>query len=105
MEKNSEKHCGKCDRRDSVDDLVTSDRCGIWMHFQCAGVTDLIADPDRSWRCDRCRSHKDSESVSKISIGTSCSSRRSTRLEISIQMVEEQRRLKLQQLAEKAAEE
>ncbi|XP_062558087.1 uncharacterized protein LOC134222963 [Armigeres subalbatus] len=54
--------------------------------FQCAGVSESIADPDRSWKCAECLTDWES-SVSK-------SSRVSQKLQLSLKLLEEHRKMK-----------
>ncbi|XP_053686708.1 uncharacterized protein LOC128736255 [Sabethes cyaneus] len=100
------KHCVKCDRPDTADHLVGCDRCDTWMHFDCAGVTDSIADSDRSWKCDQCRLREDDAiSQTRQSIGRSSTSKRSAKVELSLQMVEEQKALHMKRILEEQAAE
>ncbi|XP_062710230.1 uncharacterized protein LOC109425711 [Aedes albopictus] len=103
MDSRSGKHCAKCDRPDTVDNLVGCDTCETWMHFGCAGVTDSIADPNRTWKCDRCRPQVES-SVCHSSVGRSSASRRSSRIELSLRMLEEQKVIRMRILEEEAAQ-
>lgn len=66
MDDSIAKNCVKCDRPDTADNLVGCDVCESWMHYDCAGVTDSIANSNRTWKCDRCRS-QDEEMMSRLS--------------------------------------
>lgn len=105
MESKPGKHCAKCDRPDTVDNLVGCDKCETWMHFGCAGVTDSIADPNRSWKCDRCRSLSEaSVCQSLLSVGRSSGSSRRSRIDLSLRMLEEQKAIRMRILEEEAAQ-
>ncbi|XP_055643786.1 uncharacterized protein LOC129779990 [Toxorhynchites rutilus septentrionalis] len=99
MNDNTAKHCTKCDRPDSADNLVGCDTYETWMHFGCAGVTDSIADANRSWKCDQC-CIEDTMTQSRVSTGRSGSSKCSSRVELSLQMLEEQKALRMKRIME-----
>ncbi|XP_053686303.1 uncharacterized protein LOC128735844 [Sabethes cyaneus] len=92
-------HCIKCDQQDSADNMVGCDSCSAWAHFGCVGVSDSIANSDRSWKCDNCKG----DAVSRHSVASSHTSSRSRRAEIQLQLIEEQRELRLKQQAEEDA--
>lgn len=91
------KHCKKCDRAGVEEGMVCCDVCDSWEHFLCAGVNESIAEPDRSWRCSECMADVDAVSKSGVSFNESSvskSSRVSQKLQLSLQLLEEQRKLK-----------
>ncbi|XP_058831294.1 uncharacterized protein LOC131689922 [Topomyia yanbarensis] len=93
----NDRHCKRCDRADADDDMVCCDMCESWIHFQCAGVSESIAEPDRSFKCSNCLADWDGASKSGVSFNESSvskSSRASQRLHLSLQLLEEQRKLK-----------
>ncbi|XP_062539189.1 uncharacterized protein LOC134207496 [Armigeres subalbatus] len=92
------KHCSKCDRPDTADNLVGCDLCDTWMHYGCAKVTDSIADVNRSWKCERCRGREE-DTISRATT----SSRRSSRAELGLMMMEEQKALRLRRIMEEEA--
>ncbi|XP_062545514.1 uncharacterized protein LOC134212033 [Armigeres subalbatus] len=94
------KHCSKCDRSDTADNLVGCDNCDTWVHFGCAGVTDSIADPNRSWKCDRC-SHQVGDLV--FTDGRSSTSRRSARADLNLKLLEEQKAMRTKRILEEEA--
>nr|XP_029717962.1 uncharacterized protein LOC109419639 [Aedes albopictus] len=101
MDAGETKHCSKCDRPDSADNLVGCDTCEAWVHFGCANVTDSIADANRSWKCDKCLVREDdSVSQSRMSLGHSASSKHSSRASLVLRMMEEQKASRLRQIAE-----
>ncbi|XP_053686701.1 uncharacterized protein LOC128736247 [Sabethes cyaneus] len=95
------KHCAKCDRPDTADNLVGCDTCETWMHYGCAQVTDSIAEENRSWKCDQCRDAETSQS--RVSFGRSASSKRSSRLDLSLKMIEEQKEMEKRRILEEEA--
>nr|XP_029720536.1 uncharacterized protein LOC109419047 [Aedes albopictus]XP_029720537.1 uncharacterized protein LOC109419047 [Aedes albopictus]XP_029720538.1 uncharacterized protein LOC109419047 [Aedes albopictus] len=104
MDNNSGKHCAKCDRPDTVDNLVGCDTCETWMHFGCAGVSDSIADPNRSWKCNRCRPlGEGSVAQSQYSVGRSTSSHRSSRVDLNLRLMEEQKAIRMRRILEEEA--
>ncbi|XP_058455399.1 uncharacterized protein LOC131432862 [Malaya genurostris] len=91
------RHCKRCDRVDADDDMVCCDMCESWIHFQCAGVSESIAEPDRSFKCSKCLADWDGESKSAVSFNESSvskSSRASQKLQLSLQLLKEQQNLK-----------
>ncbi|XP_055631924.1 uncharacterized protein LOC129771856 [Toxorhynchites rutilus septentrionalis] len=92
--------CGKCDRPESADNMVCCDECDVWVHFGCAGVGDSIAEPGRVWKCDQCRKDVPTEQSVHLSQGSAALSRRSQRLHLSLQLLEEQREMKKKQAVE-----
>ncbi|XP_062703182.1 uncharacterized protein LOC134285759 [Aedes albopictus] len=98
-----DKQCKMCDRGDIDDNMVCCDICEGWIHFQCAGVTDSIGEPDRSWKCSACLADWNGSSKSEVSFNDSSvskSSRVSQRLQLSLQLLEEQQKLKKKRAAE-----
>ncbi|XP_055615048.1 uncharacterized protein LOC129761356 [Toxorhynchites rutilus septentrionalis] len=54
--------CAACDRPDSAEkEMVLCDRCQLWYHFGCAGVSDDIHDV--SWRCTECRNDEENDAA------------------------------------------
>ncbi|XP_058458201.1 uncharacterized protein LOC131434928 [Malaya genurostris] len=98
---NNDRHCKRCNRADADDDMVCCDVCESWIHFQCAGVSESIAEPDRSFKCSKCMTDWDGESKSAVSFNESSvskSSRASQKLQLSLQLLEEQQNLKQKQI-------
>ncbi|XP_062707859.1 uncharacterized protein LOC134288121 [Aedes albopictus] len=90
--------CKKCNQIVGDDNWVCCDVCESWVHFRCAGVNQSIA--DKSWKCSDCLADWDGTDVtskSGVSFNESSvsksSSRSSQRLQLSLQHLEEQRRL------------
>nr|XP_029715122.1 uncharacterized protein LOC115258827 [Aedes albopictus] len=90
--------CKKCNQILGDDNWVCCDVCESWVHFQCAGVNQSIA--DKSWKCGDCLADWDGTDVtskSGVSFNESSvsksSSRASQRLQLSLQHLEEQRKL------------
>lgn len=83
--------------------MVGCDLCDVWVHFGCAGVTASVE--NRSWKCDNCKD-KVLEAASKASKSSKTSSgsvKKSHRIRYQLQMMEEQRQLRLKQLEEEEA--
>ncbi|XP_055623485.1 uncharacterized protein LOC129766911 [Toxorhynchites rutilus septentrionalis] len=94
---NQEKYCKKCDRPDLQEGMVCCDACESWVHFNCAGVGESIAEPDKSWKCSDCLADCEGAAKSDVSFNESSvskSSRVSQRLQLSLQLLEDQRKLK-----------
>ncbi|XP_062557220.1 uncharacterized protein LOC134222088 [Armigeres subalbatus] len=97
-----DKPCKKCNRKGGDDNWVCCDVCQSWEHFRCAGVNESIA--DKSWKCSVCLTDWDggdnNGSKSDVSFNESSvsksSSRESQRLQLSLQHLEEQRKLNKQ---------
>lgn len=103
---NKNHNCSKCNRSDSADNMVGCDLCGRWAHFECAGVTDSIGDPDRSWKCDRCRAAEATEVAShrsRSSRRSRTSHRSRQEIQLDLQQLEEEQRLRLKHLEEEEA--
>ncbi|XP_055543765.1 uncharacterized protein LOC129729278 [Wyeomyia smithii] len=97
------KYCKKCDRTDVQEGMVCCDVCDSWVHFQYAGVSESIAEPDRSWKCSDCMANWDAASKSAVSFNESSvskSSRVSQKLQLSLQLLEEQQKLKKKRMEE-----
>ncbi|XP_053686569.1 uncharacterized protein LOC128736113 [Sabethes cyaneus] len=91
------KFCKKCDRTDVQEGMVCCDVCDSWVHFHCAGVNESIAEPEKSWKCSDCIANSEVGSKSAVSFNESSvskSSRVSQKLQLSLQLLEEQRKLK-----------
>ncbi|XP_062713658.1 uncharacterized protein LOC134290517 [Aedes albopictus] len=98
-------NCGKCNRSDSANNMVGCDLCETWVHYDCAGVTDSIADPERSWKCEKCLAELNAKPRSQKS-GTSRTSGQSgtsQRQQLQLQLLEEQRKLRLKHQEEEYA--
>ncbi|XP_055605772.1 CXXC-type zinc finger protein 1-like [Uranotaenia lowii] len=99
-------NCKMCSLPDSAGNLVGCDTCEAWAHYQCAGVTDSIADPNRSWKCESCRASREKNKSQKSQAASSIhsrSSKRSARSELNLQMLQEQKELQLKALAREEA--
>ncbi|XP_062716949.1 uncharacterized protein LOC115265221 [Aedes albopictus] len=97
--------CKKCNRKEGDNNWVCCDVCESWEHFRCAGVSESIA--DKSWKCSDCIADWDGTDIaskSGVSFNESSvsksSSRASQRLQLSLQHLEEQRRLSKLRAAE-----
>ncbi|XP_055633544.1 uncharacterized protein LOC129773906 [Toxorhynchites rutilus septentrionalis] len=93
-------HCAKCDRPDSADNLVGCDTCETWVHFGCAQVSDSIV--NRSWKCDQCRAEH-SIIQPQGSVTRSTSSKRSSRVDLNLRMMEEQKAMRMRRILEEEA--
>lgn len=100
------RHCKKCKQPDSAENMVGCDSCDTWEHYSCADVTDSIADPNRSWKCGCCRekanperndeaNSEESATQSGISVTSTSVSKKSQSLHLSLELLEQQRKLKL----------
>ncbi|EJY57822.1 AAEL017306-PA [Aedes aegypti] len=95
----SESHCMLCDRPNHVDNLVQCDRCDGYLHYSCAEVGDSIADPDRSFTCNRCIESDEVVTVSSHSSHrTSNSSRSAARAALRLQQLEKERQIRRREL-------
>ncbi|XP_055604612.1 uncharacterized protein LOC129752852 [Uranotaenia lowii] len=92
-------NCFMCTRTDSADNLVGCDDCSAWAHFDCAGVNASVK--DKSWKCNTCCAKDKAKDPSKARSRTS---RRSSRVDENLQMLEEQQQIELQALDEEEAE-
>lgn len=83
--------------------MVGCDLCDAWVHFGCAGVTASIE--NHSWKCDKCKEKilEDTTQRSVSSRTSSVSSKASQRVQLRLQMLEEQRQLRLKVLEEEEA--
>ncbi|XP_062710822.1 uncharacterized protein LOC134288907 [Aedes albopictus] len=92
---NSVRTCEKCHTSGTVEQMVGCDMCDIWLHMKCAGVTTDNADPDKSWRCERCLHDEATERTSHRSRKTSrtTSSILAQRTELALQLLEEEQAL------------
>ncbi|XP_053691517.1 uncharacterized protein LOC128740035 [Sabethes cyaneus] len=91
------KYCKKCDRTNVQEGMVCCDVCDSWVHFHCAGANESIAEPEKSWKCSDCIANSEVGSKSAVSFNESSvskSSRVSQKLQLSLQLLEEQRKLK-----------
>ncbi|XP_055613505.1 uncharacterized protein LOC129759945 [Uranotaenia lowii] len=52
VRKRTDHHCGTCNERDSSK-MVLCDKCEVWHHFSCVGVTSNVADRS-TWICSTC---------------------------------------------------
>uniref|UniRef100_A0A182W803 Zinc finger PHD-type domain-containing protein n=1 Tax=Anopheles minimus TaxID=112268 RepID=A0A182W803_9DIPT len=52
--------CNACDQANTVDDMVQCDKCDMWYHYACAGVSAEIA--KKEWNCGCKRTAKGEES-------------------------------------------
>ncbi|XP_055603913.1 uncharacterized protein LOC129752144 [Uranotaenia lowii] len=93
-------NCFMCTRSDSAANLVGCDDCSAWAHFDCAGVTASVK--DKTWKCNTCCA-KD-KALKNPSLARSRTSRRSSRVDENLQMLEEQQQIELQALDEEEAE-
>nr|XP_029712283.1 PHD finger protein At3g20280-like [Aedes albopictus] len=92
---NSVRTCEKCHTSGTVEQMVGCDMCDIWLHMKCAGVTTDNADPDKSWRCERCLHDEATERTSHRSRKTSrtTSSILAQRTELALQLLDEEQAL------------
>ena len=119
-----ESACATCDRPDSVEDMVACDTCSSWFHFTCANVNEDVS--NQPWKCMSCGTPNRNQSVpillllptsggesskecktggskksankGSVSVASSVKNRA---IEIEIRMIEEQERIKEQELKEK----
>ncbi|XP_062705142.1 uncharacterized protein LOC134287389 [Aedes albopictus] len=92
---NSVRTCEKCHTSGTVEQMIGCDMCDIWLHMKCAGVTTDTADPDKSWRCERCLHDEATERTSHRSrkTGRTTSSISAQRAELALQLLEEEQAL------------
>ncbi|XP_058817784.1 uncharacterized protein LOC131681093 [Topomyia yanbarensis] len=79
----NENCCAECDRPDWAEDMVQCDECQDWYHFTCAGVSGTVS--SRNWSCRICL---------PISVSSRSSSRRSGRMLLEKQRLEEEQKLR-----------
>ncbi|XP_055528101.1 uncharacterized protein LOC129728164 [Wyeomyia smithii] len=103
----NQRNCASCTRNDSADDMVCCDKCERWEHYECAGVTDSIAEPECSWMCRRCSARAEdqrSNTKSVLSFNESSvskgSKRSQARLQLSLNLLEAQRDLQRKRIEE-----
>ncbi|XP_055589164.1 uncharacterized protein LOC129741453 [Uranotaenia lowii] len=93
-------NCILCDQPDT-DQMVGCDLCENWAHYQCAEVSESIADPDRTWKCPNCRPMEVvTRPQSVVSETRTRSSRKSQRVEHELNMLKEQHELMMKALEE-----
>ncbi|XP_055605883.1 uncharacterized protein LOC129754049 [Uranotaenia lowii] len=90
-------NCHLCSGSDSLDNLVGCDECSVWAHYGCAGVSSAVEATDRSWKCERCKSKSNSDVPNKPK---SRCSKRSSRAELELQKLKEEKDLQLKALEE-----
>ncbi|XP_055605866.1 uncharacterized protein LOC129754035 [Uranotaenia lowii] len=95
-------HCLHCDKPDN-DRMVGCDLCSNWAHYECAGVSDSIENPDRSWRCQACTSVPLAPNVSSQKSDARSVSTRRSRVDQELMLLKEQHELEIKALAEEEA--
>nr|XP_029715637.1 uncharacterized protein LOC115259247 [Aedes albopictus] len=92
---NSARTCGKCNAYGEVNHMIGCDMCDIWLHRECAGLTNEDPDPNKSWRCERCIHDEATEVASNRTQHTTrtSSSIRAQRAELALKLLEEEQEL------------
>lgn len=44
--------CLMCNAPNKICDMVQCDKCKLWAHYSCAGVTEVVKEQD--WNCNKC---------------------------------------------------
>lgn len=96
------KHCKKCEGPDEIEDMVCCDGCDAWEHYGCAGVSDSIAGSSRSWMCENCRVKllAAADSNSTASAYSSTSSKKSRKIQLRLDLLEQQNQIRMRKLEE-----
>ncbi|XP_062533345.1 uncharacterized protein LOC134202334 [Armigeres subalbatus] len=96
------RHCKKCTKPDEADNMVGCDACDAWEHYGCAGVSDSIADSNRSWKCESCKRPAQITSApeSSVSAYTSASSKKSRQAQLRLELLEQQNQVRMRKLEE-----
>ncbi|XP_055612596.1 uncharacterized protein LOC129759214 [Uranotaenia lowii] len=102
-ESKTTKSCAKCTRKDDSN-MVCCDSCDAWEHYECAGVSDSISEPDRSWKCSNCLTTTEDKTTKPSSRRNgsivSRGSKNSEFYRMKLEKLEKEHELKLQKIQE-----
>ncbi|XP_055607476.1 uncharacterized protein LOC129755149 [Uranotaenia lowii] len=87
--------CSESLSLDSLYDIIGCDLCSVWVHTRCVEVFSAVEMKDHVWKCDQCMSRSDPEMPNKPQ---SRSSKRSSRAELELQKLQEEKELQLKAL-------
>ncbi|XP_053691136.1 uncharacterized protein LOC128739665 [Sabethes cyaneus] len=98
---NTARLCAKCNSEGLPEHMIGCDRCEVWLHHECAGLTVAPPNSDQSWICEKCAQEDVGELLSQRSKKTTTStSSQARRVELELKQFAEKQELMQKQRAE-----